>query len=213
MAFHNVLMPVEISEGAVGGPMFHTTVVATSSGYEQRNADWDLALLSWEIDPLMWEKARLDTLIAFFRARQGRAHSFLFRDPSDYYIGMAFTGNNLLHTGTHNFDVGNGVKTVFPIYRVYDSGGFNERRRISRPVSTIKVYLNGTEQSTGFTVDYNVGTITFSTPPANGVNVGWSGQFYVPARFNIDDLKLNLVSNDQTQARVPIVEVREDVVM
>jgi uncharacterized protein (TIGR02217 family) len=211
MAFHNVIFPEDYSQGAVGGPEFRTTVVSTGSGYEQRNVDWASARCRWDLSRLLYDPATRDATIAFFRARKGRAHSFLFKDWADYFVGMAWntTTKTLDHTGAHNFAVGNGSQTVFDIYKVYNSGGFTEARRITRPRSAIRVYLNGVNQGSGFTVDYSTGRITFSTPPANGVNVGWGGEFYVPVRFDTDALSMEYVSPTVGDAPLPVVEVRE----
>jgi len=115
----------------------------------------------------------------------------------------------LNHTGAHNFAIGNGIQTVFELVRVYDSGGFTEARRITRPRNPIRVYLNGALQATGFTVDYNAGRITFTVPPGNGIAVGWSGEFFVPVRFDTDVLSMEYVSPTVGDAQLPVVEVRE----
>lgn len=211
MAFHNVIFPEDYSQGAVGGPEFRTTVVSTGSGYEQRNVDWATARCRWDLSRLLYDPATRDQTIAFFRARKGRAHSFLFKDWADYFVGMVWNPSTktLDHVGAHNFAVGNGSQTVFDILRVYDSGGFTESRRITRPKSAIRVYLNGVLQVSGFTVNYSTGKITFSTPPGSGVNVGWSGEFYVPVRFDTDVLSMEYVSPTVGDAPLPVVEVRE----
>lgn len=211
MAFHNVIFPEDYSQGAVGGPEFRTTVVSTGSGYEQRNVDWASARCRWDLSRLLYDPATRDATIAFFRARKGRAHSFLFKDWADYFVGMAWNTSTktLDHTGAHNFATGNASQTVFDIYRVYDSGGFTERRRITRPKSAIRVYLAGVQQTSGFTVNYNTGQITFSTAPGSGVAVGWSGEFYVPVRFDTDVLSMEYLSPTSGDAPLPVVEVRE----
>jgi len=211
VAFHNVVFPEDYSQGAVGGPEFRTTVVSTGSGFEQRNVDWATARCRWDLSRLLYDPATRDATIAFFRARKGRAHSFLFKDWADYFVGMAWNAatRTLNHTGAHNFAIGNGIQTVFELVRVYDSGGFTEARRITRPRNPIRVYLNGALQATGFTVDYNAGRITFTVPPGNGIAVGWSGEFFVPVRFDTDVLSMEYVSPTVGDAQLPVVEVRE----
>lgn len=211
MAFHDVLFPEDYSQGAVGGPEFRTTVVVTGSGYEQRNVDWDAARLRFDLSRLLYDESTRAGTIAFFRARRGKAHSFKFKDWGDYYVGMAWntTTKVLDHTGAHAFATGDGATTVFDIYRVYDSGGQTESRRITRPKSAIKVYLDGVEQVSGYTVNYSTGKITFSVAPANGVVIGWSGEFYVPVRFDIDHLQINYLNPTAGDVSLPVVEVRE----
>ena len=40
MAFVEVQFPTDISYGSSGGPEYATDIVATNSGYEQRNINW-----------------------------------------------------------------------------------------------------------------------------------------------------------------------------
>lgn len=211
MAFHDVLFPEDYSRGVVGGPEFRTTVIATGSGYEQRNVDWATARLRWDLSRLLYDPTARDETIAFFRARRGRGHSFKFKDWADYYVGMTWNTSTrtLDHTGSHNIAQGDGVEDAFQLYKVYDSGGYTERRKITRPKDPIKVYLNGVEQLSGYTVDYATGIVTFTSPPSLGVVVGWSGEFYVPVRFDTDSLNVEYLSPTVGDAPLPVVEVRE----
>jgi uncharacterized protein (TIGR02217 family) len=213
MAFHNIIFPEDYSQGAVGGPEFRTTVVSTGSGFEQRNVDWSLARCRWDLSRLLYDPAARDATIAFFRARQGRAHSFLFKDWADYFTGMQWNPSTkvLDHIGAHNFTTGTGTQTVFQIFKVYDSGGFQERRKITRVKSPIRVYVNGTLQTQPgqCSVNTSSGIITFVSAPANGAQIGWSGEFYVPVRFDTDALSMEYVSATVGDAPLPIVEIRE----
>ena len=213
MAFHNVIFPEDYSQGAVGGPEFRTTVVTTGSGYEQRNVDWSLARCRWDLSRLLYDPSARDATIAFFRARQGRAHSFLFKDWADYFVGMAWNPVTkvLDHTGSQNFATGDGATLTFQCYKVYDSGGFQERRKITRLKSPIRVYLNGTLQTQPgqCSVNTSTGVITFVTAPPNGQPVGWSGEFYVPVRFETDMLSMEYLSATAGDAPLPVVEIRE----
>jgi hypothetical protein len=52
--------------------------------YEQRNINWSSARGRWDVASGLKKQTQLDTLIAFFRARKGRAHGFRFKDWTDY---------------------------------------------------------------------------------------------------------------------------------
>ena len=56
----------------------------------------------------------------------------------------------------------------------------------------MQVYLNNVLQSTGYTVDYNTGLITFSSAPGNTVQVSVACEFDVPVRFDTDKHNLNM---------------------
>ena len=75
-SFHEVRFPDNIAYGATGGPEFATTVVATGSGHEKRNVNWSEARGRWDVASGLKKQAQIDELIAFFRARRGRAYGF-----------------------------------------------------------------------------------------------------------------------------------------
>ena len=74
--FHEVRFPDNIAYGATGGPEFATTVVVTGAGHEQRNVDWAEARGRWDVASGLKNQQPLDELIAFFRARKGKAYGF-----------------------------------------------------------------------------------------------------------------------------------------
>ena len=80
-SFHEVRFPDNIAYGATGGPEFATTVVATGSGHEKRNVNWSEARGRWDVASGLKKQAQIDELIAFFRARRGKAHGFRFKIP------------------------------------------------------------------------------------------------------------------------------------
>ena len=93
MAFHDTRLPVDVERGALGGPGFKTTVTPLGSGKEQRNIDWARTRAEFDIgyglmdqDSIILE-ATIDSLLAFFYTREGKAHTFRFKDWSDFKIG------------------------------------------------------------------------------------------------------------------------------
>ena len=155
--FHEVRFPDNIAYGATGGPEFATTVVATGSGHEKRNVNWAEARGRWDVASGLKKQAQIDELIAFFRARRGKAYGFRFKDWTDYKA----TGQ-LLGTGDD-------AQTQFQLVKHYPSGSVIEVRTITKPVAgTVKVYLDGVEQLSGWSVDTTTGLVTFSTAPALG---------------------------------------------
>ena len=77
-------IPPDIAYGAVGGPEYRTTVVVTASGREQRNSAWAQARGRWNVASGLKKREQVAELIAFFRARKGKAHGFRFKDWTDY---------------------------------------------------------------------------------------------------------------------------------
>ena len=198
MSFHEVRFPDDIAYGATGGPEFATNVVATASGYEQRNINWSAARGRWDVASGLKKQTQLDTLIAFFRARKGRAHGFRFKDWTDYKATAQALGT------------GNGTVTTFQLVRTYSSGGSTDVRTITKPVAgTVKVYLAGVLQASGWSVNTTTGVIPFSTAPANGVAVSADYEFDVPVRFDTDRMAVTIEQINLHQwSGIPIVEIR-----
>lgn len=200
MSFHDVQFPPDIAIGAAGGPGFNTDVVVLRSGREKRNVNWSAARSAWDVAHGLKTQEQLDRLLAFFRARQGRAHAFRFRDWSDYRMPRQRIGD------------GDGAATEFQFAKAYlDDGGFQTTRRITRPVAgTARIWLDGAEQTQGFTVDAATGLVVFTTAPAAESLVEAECEFDVPARFDTDQMKVTIEAYGAfTWGQIPVLEVKE----
>jgi uncharacterized protein (TIGR02217 family) len=144
------------------------------------------------------KQAQIDELIAFFRARRGKAYGFRFKDWTDYK-----TTGQLLGTGDD-------TKTQFQLVKHYPSGSVIEVRTIGKPVAgTVKVYLDGAEQLSGWSIDTTTGIVTFGTPPTLGVEVTADFEFDVPVRFDTDHMAVTIESYRlHGWQQIPIVELR-----
>lgn len=200
MAFHDVRLPEEIEQGAQGGPGFKTSIIQLATGFEKRNIDWSLARSRWDIGYAVRKKADYELILAFFYARQGRAHSFRFRDWSDFTIGPA----------PQEFGIGDASTTVFQVEKRYVSGSTTFGREVTKLVDgTVRVFLDGVEQTSGYTTNLLTGEITFSVAPGGSVSIGAICEFDLAMRFDIDELSLDLqFIEDGAFPSIPIIEVR-----
>jgi uncharacterized protein (TIGR02217 family) len=131
-SFHEVRFPDNIAYGATGGPEFATTVVATGGGHEKRNINWAQARGRWDVASGLKEQAQIDELIAFFRARRGKAYGFRFKDWTDHKATAQLLGT------------GDDALTQFQLGKHYPSGSVM-RSVPSKPVAgAVKVFLDGT---------------------------------------------------------------------
>lgn len=197
MSFHEIRFPTDISYGSSGGPEFSTDIVITNGGHEQRNANWAEARARYNVAQGVKTQAQLAGLIAFFRARSGRAYGFRFKDWAD------FSASN------QNIGTGNAVKTQFQLIKKYDSSVV-VTRNIAKPVSgTVKIYKNAVLQTTGYSIDCTNGIVTFTSAPSIGVAVTADFEFDVPVRFDTDRLSAKLESYGVSSwSDIPLVEVR-----
>lgn len=189
MAFIETRFPDDISVGASGGAGFQTDVITVNSGFEQRNAAWADARCAFDVAHGVMTQAQLDTLIAFFRVMKGKANGFRFKDWSDYTVGSGegiFTAIDATH---------------FQMWRRYTTAGNNSDREITKPVSGTLAITGGTVAS----VDYTTGIVTMTT----GTPTAWTGEFDIPARFDIDQMKASIIHyNAFSWGQILVVEIR-----
>ena len=202
-AFDDVRFPIAVGREASVEPGFSTAIVTTTSGAEQRNADWADARLRFDAGPGVRGEAELEALIAFFRARHGAAVAFRFEDPFDHSSnGMTGAPGPL----DQLLGVGDGLRTEFALVKRYG----DQVRRITRPVSgSVRVAVAGAEQAGGWLLEAK-GNILFDAPPAAGEEVTAGFRFDVPVRFEEDRLGLSRATFAAGEiASVPLIEIRE----
>jgi len=196
--FHEVQFPPDISYGSTGGPGFSTGVVTTSSGGEQRNQNWAQSRCSYNVAHGVKNQAQLKILIAFFRARKGKAYGFRFKDWSDFQAVSQICVPAI-----------KGAPLVYQLQKTYvDAYGYTDVRTIKKPVQgTVKVYVDGVPQTTGYSVDYVTGRITFVDVPIGIVSADY--EFDVPCRFDTDSMPINLDNWDcYSWNGITVVEIK-----
>ncbi len=198
LPFHEVQFPPDISFGSTGGPTYSTDIVTTTSGYEQRNINWSQSRCEYQAAHGVKTAKQIAELLAFFRARRGKAIGFRYKDWSDF-IGI----NQVISAG-------DGTTTTFQLIKTYvDCAGYTEVRTIKKPVPhTVLIYVNKAYQNT-VSVDYTTGLITFAVAPPLAATITADFEFDVPCRFDTDKMPINL-KEWQLYAwdNVPIVEIK-----
>jgi uncharacterized protein (TIGR02217 family) len=177
----NYVFPVlaGLSWNVTKTPMWSTKVQIATSGKELRSA-WFSApkytfKLKYDVLRSAAAYAELQSLVGFFNARQGSYDSFLYTDPTDNTVTA------------QAFGTGNGVATVFPLYRTYGSN--NE---LTMNINAITgIYDNGTPVVEGsgagkYTID-TLGNVTFGTAPVAAHNLTATFSYYYRCRFSKDE--------------------------
>ncbi len=211
MAFHDTRLPVDIERGALGGPGFHTEITPLSSGAEQRNINWARVRGEWDVgygimvQVSSFVEADMDTIIAFFYAREGRAHGFRFKDWSDFKIGDVDNPT----TNNQSIGTGNDSQTIFSCFKRYTNGGVTYDRPVTHLVTGRTIALvNNVE--VGATFDLLLGTCTYDSAPAGGTDAQIAVEFDIPVRFDTDRLAINLVMFERgSWENIPIVELKQ----
>jgi uncharacterized protein (TIGR02217 family) len=110
------------------------------------------------------------TLLAFFNARSGSFDSFLFMDPDDGSVVA------------QPFGTGDGSTKTFQLVKSF--GGYTEP--VFTPLTTgIQILDNGVTAGAN-SVNADTGIVTFTTAPAAGHALTWTGSYYYRCRFLAD---------------------------
>jgi uncharacterized protein (TIGR02217 family) len=201
-AFLDIVFPENISYGSKGGPKFMTNVFTAASGAEQRNSIWSEARAEFNVSHGIRDKTDMDELISFFYVVKGKATGFLYKDWSDYQLT-----DQVIGTGT-------GTQTVFQALKTYTVGSNTHSRTIKKlktgSVTGVKVDGNTKILTVDYTIDHATGRITFVVPPPATHVVAITGaEFYIPARFDTDDMPISLDAFEiESWSSIPVVELR-----
>ncbi len=199
LTFIEERFPTDISYGATGGPQFSTDIVATGAGYEQRNANWQMPLARYNLAHGVKTEVQLLTLISFFRACQGRAIGFRFKDWMDYRVVNQAIG------------IGDDKTSTFPLYATYQVAKLQIKRRIYKIVPDTFTLRTTFRQygPTEYKVDYEQGVVSLYYALDADVQLFASFEFDIPARFDTDHLTATMDNFGlNSWHNIPIVEIR-----
>ncbi len=215
--FEEAIFPTMFSEGSESGPQYDAVVSVGSSGVNQRTGQFQAPRVCFRVDQSVRSLEEMRELLTFFHARRGRLVGFRALDFTDYHAVDALLGT------------GNGSVRVFQLTKYYMLGGFSQGRAIVKPSIPVAIYVDGvlmndvrvveTSQGTEVfsgdgtgphhvTVDGSNGVVIFATAPPLGSLLQWTGAFYVPVRFDTDELDISLEGFDvQTWSQIQLLEI------
>jgi uncharacterized protein (TIGR02217 family) len=130
----------------------------------------------------------------FLDAVEGEFRAFRCRDWTDWYEGYEIDptpGNaDLMASTPSQFGIGNGTRVSFQLQvtRTVDSQSFIKKITKPRESSEFptEIFVNGVKRTSGISIDYDSGTVTFTSPPANGAVLSFRCIFDLPVRFEGD---------------------------
>ena len=206
-----VSLPEHIAYGSKGGPTWRTDVVTLPSGATERVQRWTSPIRQYDL------RTGVRTLDDFHQVQNlwmvtaGPVHGFRLTDIFD---NTSATGTDI-HIGTPGDDVtigtGDGSTTQFQLVKRYTYGGQEATRTITKPNSgTVRIYYDGVEQLSGWSVDTETGVVTFTTAPTLNVVVSAGFEFQVPVQFEPEmDLGFQPSMRAFKAAELPSMVVRE----
>lgn len=126
----------------------------------------------------------LQDFLGVFMACCGGSGYFLFTDPNDSAVTVAegIMLNVTPGAAAPMGQIGDGVSTVFQLARTIGQGV-----DILQNVTLTAVYVDGSPTS-AYSVD-GTGNVTFTSAPASGKAITWSGSFQYLCKFGEDTLQ------------------------
>jgi uncharacterized protein (TIGR02217 family) len=210
-AMDEVLFPLDVALRATGGPERRTEIVVLGSGREVRNVRWADSRRRYDAGSGIRSLDDLSEVLAFFEARRGRLHGFLYRDPVD---DRSSPPSREVSPLDQPIGTGDGATASFALVKAYGGATRPWTRDILRPrVDTVRVAVAGVEKTRGthFDVAAIGGAITFAAgaiPPAgSAVTAGF--RFLVPVRFDADEIRVDMSAFMAGEIpTIPLVEIR-----
>lgn len=189
MAHYDVLLDLGYDYGADGGLAWDTEILQYPNGGSRRNMRRSRPLGAWQIGNRNVDRATLDYLQGFLHAMRGRAHSFLYKDWTDYKA----VEQQLVPDGDK-----------IPLIKSYGLSINPWVREITKPVaSTVVIEIDQgsgwVELAAGvdYTLDASTGIVTLASAPDTSDLFRWSGEFYVPVRFDRDVLSAQFIGYER----------------
>lgn len=185
MGFHRVILPKKFfGRGSVIGPGHKTMVPDAHSGVvDTRVSRWPQSRRLFTIkNELSGDDAR--ELMEFVLARAGMAHSFLIQDEEDFSTAADDIGSPAF--GDVVIGVGDGANTEFELQKLYGATGFEQTRILRKPqTSSVLIGVAGTPKipEQEFTIDHDLGRVSFDIQPPVSDNVTAGFKFYNHVRF------------------------------
>jgi uncharacterized protein (TIGR02217 family) len=127
----------------------------------------------------------------FYEANRGAYGRFLF-DPSQCNFETMAVSSDTTQLKNGFFGVGDGVTTVFPLWRSTTAvaGSLTRLELIQYVTMMGGVYINGVA-TTAYTLSQCPAQVTFTTAPANGATLSWGGDYAYLCHFAEDTVDFN----------------------
>jgi uncharacterized protein (TIGR02217 family) len=185
-------MPLSMAKGLKKSPAFNTAFQKVAAGRGNASVSltpyalWDM---EFDLDSITGNEAIASSTVAAFMgtmmACQGRNQLFLFTDPQDNSVSYANSGMLNVTNGAAApmGTTGDGVSTQFQLARSIGGVAWDIIQNLNGS-ATVKV--NGSVV-TAVSIS-STGVATFTSAPANGATIQWTGSFYFLCRFSEDTI-------------------------
>lgn len=207
MSFHEIRISTRISFGSRGGPKRKTLISVAGSGYEHRNSQWADSKREYNAGYGIKSLDDVHSIVSFFEERRGMLHGFRWKDKIDF---KSCAPSEVVKFSDQSIGTGDGSTQTFQLTKTYGLTYNPYTRAITKPVAnTVKIGVNGSELTSGWSVDTTTGIVTFTSPPTDTHPITAGFEFDVPVRFDTDHLQIDLSAFEAGAIPdVPVVEIR-----
>lgn len=174
MSFFETQISDRVALGFQAIPTYDTRVIPLDNGKEKRNVNRTRAKRRYSALYQNFTPAQFADILAVFHVVRGMAHSFRFKDWTDFQVENGSLG--VAPSGT----------TAVQLVKLYTFGGTTVTRTITKPRSSGFVLRQAGVIKAG-TLDTTTGLFTPSTAWTPGEALTASFEFDVPVRFASDD--------------------------
>lgn len=195
MAHFDEVFDVGFDYGASGGQSWDTQIIAFPSGVTKRNQRRSAAVGQWQLGNREILDSQWAYIQGFMHAMRGRLNSFLFKDWTDY----SATEQQLVLDGSNTTQL---IKT----YGLSINPWIRDITKPNASTVVIEELVGSTwvalEAGVDYTLDDSTGVITWDSPPDSGTAIRWSGEFYVPVRFDRDVVVAQFIGAEPRNGRL-----------
>lgn len=209
MSIPDYRLPAGIEKGSQFSPTLQNVIQEAISGNEQRFAQWTkcrgVGDISYGLLNSTNTTGDFRAIVAIYRAHFGSLLPFRFKDWSDYQATDA------------NFGTGDASTVAFQLHKIYDpalillgsAGTVTYVRNITLLAVAVAPVIKVAGVTKTVVTDYNIsssGIVTFTSAPANGAALTWTGEFDVPVRF---DGPLQVTMNESDIISIGSLPIKE----
>lgn len=205
MAFHDVIYPIEV-QSLSATPVWPIDVIKMGGGAEQRILLQGDSRREYEGAHSTLTMPQAQSIVEFFNGRRAQLYSFKIKDKTLYKATAEALGTGAGIGSTNQL-----------IYNEGDATNAYNREVFLPKSGTIEIRANAALKTEGvdYTLAYNGATgglVTWLTS-VSGLTLTWSGEFYIPVRFDaksLPDITLFfLAENDRAAFKGPVVPMVE----
>lgn len=191
MSFYDERFPEKWALDAVRSILWVNEIAATRNQREVRNSPFAFPRYEWDLSMAAKVGRARAEFDDWFLVMRGQENTFPLRDPADYTAAR------------QQIATGDGATKAFQLVKTHTVGASSFARQILTPVTaSVRVWVNGVEQMSGWSVSRTTGIVTFTIAPADGAVIEASYTFDVRVRFNQARLDWKIAEKNVSQGYI-----------